>query len=97
MKGLIDAMGSPTRPRCRRWLRGHDWVQRGRRTLQIDAVAGFDLGTMAARTVKVPLYVLRFECTACGSRAVINTRDQDVLWQLDVEIPRAGDGLEVLQ
>lgn len=97
MKGLIDIKGSPTRPRCRRWFRGHDWVQRGRRTLQLDAFGGFDLGTGSIRNVKVPLYVLRFECTACGSRAVINTSDQDVLWQLDVEIPRAGDGIEVLQ
>lgn len=33
------------------------------------------------------LFVLRFQCLACGCRAVINTLDRDILWQLGIEVP----------
>lgn len=78
MNPIITKHGNPSVTKCRGWLRrAHEWRLVGRRSMSV--------ATITASSVTI--FVLRFECDRCGSRAVVNTMDHDVLWQLDVEVP----------
>lgn len=67
--------------RCAWWRRAHKWRLVQRRKQVLTTFIGTEL----------EMFVLRYECLRCAVRGVIYTADSDVLWQLDVEVPRAGE------